>query len=198
MKKLLLPFLLLPTLSFADKKILTYEEAKELFSGSLDVYETKEDALKGCQQKADEALKGFPDSIKVLYENYDCNGLLQEDGAYWTPAGSGRIKGESYQLGDVSKKDYVVIIEGWGYNGSAGSLHTFYFYNPSLELWEVGYETVTQDYNYDEKLKSLVFGMHGTACNQVGAKPCFFQFIYDRKNKTHEFVDITKGYIPQN
>ena len=185
-------------ISFADVKKLTYEEAKKKFSGLLDVYETKEDALKGCQQKADEALKGFPESIKVLYENFDCNGLWQEEGTYWSPVGSGRIKGESFQLNDVSQKDYVVIIEGWGYNGSAGSLHTFYFYNPTSDSWEAGYETVTQGYDYDEKLKTLVFGTHGTACDQVGAKPCFFQFDYDRKNKTHEFVDITKEYEQQN
>jgi hypothetical protein len=195
MKKLLLLFLLLPALSFADEKKWTYDEVKDFRD---DVYRTKEEAMKDCQKKANQALAGFPESIKVLYKNYDCNGLWQEYGTFWSPMGSGRIKGESFQLNDVAKKDYVVIIEGWGYSGSAGSLHTFYFYTPSSDSWEVGYETITQGYHYDEKLKSLVFGTHGSECNQVGAKPCFFQFVYDRKNKTHEFVDITKEYKPKD
>ena len=181
--------------SYADQIKLTYEEAKEL---GYDAYKTKEDALLGCQKKAEEALIEFPESIKALYKNFDCNGVWQEFGTYWSPVGSGRIKGESFQLDDVSKKDYVVIIEGWGFNGSAGSLHTFYFYNPSSDSWENGYETITQGYDYDENLKSLVFGKHGSECNQVGAKPCFFQFVYDRINKAHDFKDITKGYLPQN
>jgi hypothetical protein len=191
--KFFIGLILFSILSFADEKKPTYDEVKEYRD---DVYRTEEDALIGCQQKADEALKGFPESIKVIYENFDCNGLWQEYGTFWSPIGSGGIKGESFQLNDVSKKDYVVIIEGWGYGGNAGGLHTFYFYNPSSNKWEAGYKTITQGYDYDEKTKSLVFGKHGTECNQVGAKPCYFRFEYDRKNKTHELLDITKSYNP--
>lgn len=166
--------------------LLIFFLSKLAYAGDL---KTEQDVIDFCLTIHDEA--NTPKEIQVLIKKrmtkncfYDESG---DGSGYYVSAASFY---KLYDLDDVSndgKKDFILIL---GSSGNGGNYYSLLVSNnDNYDEIDLG---ITQGLHFNKKESYFVYSTHGSVCDQVGAKPCFFV----RKFNGSEVADpkLVKNY----
>ena len=157
-----------------------------VFAGDL---KTEQDAIDFCLTIHDEV--NTPEKIQELIKEKmtkNCFYFETSDGSGYYVSAASFYK--LYDLDDISKdnkKDFILIL---GSSGNGGNYYSLLISNDEkYDEIDLG---MTQGLYFNKKENYFIYSTHGSMCDQVGAKPCFFVRRFNGSGVTD--LELVKDY----